>query len=433
VQTAEEKGNRVKPLPASMKGITLPEVAAKLVLGARFQKIEDQVAVSFEGDQVVMHEEDYAIAARVAARVLPKMPRRVTPGTVLWLFGQTQKAVSEELFRPGAVRVLYYSSLSKASAFYRCLLPMYALNMGGRAVAHASSGRFGRDAMDYDVVVIQIDNSPSALEFVIALQNQGKKVVYEIDDAFDCMEPWHPQYASYGQPARQEAIRAMMAQADAVQVSTAWLADRYRQNAKRIEVVPNMVELASWPPADRLRRDGLFKVLWAGSPSHSGDLETIIPVMERFLSTHEDARLVLFGQELRDPRLPERQVENVPWCEFEEYAFTLSKIDADVAIAPLADVPFNHGKSNLRLLQYWATGYPVIASNVGPYREEIKKTDAGIACDTVDEWVESLETLYTSLDFRRTCAAAGLEAVKAFDVLPNAKKIESFYASLVGR
>jgi glycosyltransferase involved in cell wall biosynthesis len=406
-----------------------------MVLGATVRKIEDQVEVSFESGAVVMHEDDYTIAHRVSERVRAKMPRRVTPGTVIWLCSQTQKAVAEELFRPGAVRVLYYSTLSKASAFFRCLLPMYALNMSGRAVAHASSAKFGREAMDYDVVVVQIDNSPSALEFMIALQNQGKRVVYEIDDAFDCMEPWHPQYASYGQPARQEAIRAMMAQADAVQVSTSWLAERYKDHAQRIEVIPNMLELASWPAADRLRRDGLFRVLWAGSPSHSGDLETIVPVMQKFLGDHADARLVLFGQELRDQRLPESQVENIPWCEFDEYPFQLSKVDADVAIAPLADVKFNHGKSNIRILQYWASGYPVIASNVGPYADTINKARFGDGrlCDTQEDWLSALEDLYEDLDVRRTMSAAGAESVKAYDVLPNAKKIEAFYTSLVGR
>jgi len=427
------RGNRVEPLPPSLKAATLPEIVSKLVLGAQVRRLDDQVAIAFEGDTVVMHEEDFGIVARLAERLRLKMSRRVTPGTVIALVGQAQKAVSEELFRPGAVRVLYYSTMSKASAFYRCLMPMYALNMGGRAVAHASSARFGRDSLDYDVIVIQIDNSPSALEFVIALQNQGKKVVYEIDDAFDALEPWHPQYASYGQPARQEAIRAMMAQADAVQVSTAWLAERYGACARRIQVIPNMIELASWPRADRLRRDGIFKILWAGSPSHSGDLEIVIPVMERFLKAHADARLVLFGQEIRDKRLPADQVEMVPWCELEEYPFILAAIDADVAIAPLADVPFNHGKSNLRILQYWATGYPVIASNVGAYKDSCGPADAGILCDTTDEWVASLETLYNSLDFRKTMTDVGFEAVKAYDVLPHAKEIEAFYTSLVGR
>jgi hypothetical protein len=259
MQTTEAQSKRVEPLPASLKSVVLPKVVARMVLGVQFKKIDDQVAVSFEGETTVMHEEDFSFASRVADRIRAKTPRRVTPGVVIEMVDQALRGVSDELFRPGAVRVLYYSTLSKASAFYRCLMPMYALNMSGQAVAHASNARFGREALDYDVVVVQIDNSPSALEFVIALQAQGKKVVYEIDDAFDALEPWHPQYASYGQPARQEAIRAMMAQVDAVQVSTRWLADRYAPHSKRIKVVPNMIELASWPRADRLRRDGLLR------------------------------------------------------------------------------------------------------------------------------------------------------------------------------
>jgi len=428
--TAAAKASvRVEPVVPSLKGLVLPEIVAKLVLGAQVRRIDDQVAVTFEGAPVVMHLQDFEFATRVADQIRKKMPRRVTPGTVISLVEQAQKGVSAELFQPGVVRVLYYATMSKVSAFYRCLMPMYALNMGGRAVAHASNARFGREALNYDVVVIQIDNSPSVLEFTIALQAQGKKVVYEIDDAFDCLEPWHPQYASYGQPARQEAIRAMMAQADAVQVSTQWLADRYRGHAKRIEVVPNMVELASWPRADRLRRDGLFKVLWAGSPSHSGDLEVVIPAMGRFLSAHPDARLVLFGQTIKDARLPAAQVEIVDFCEFEEYPFKLAAVDADVALAPLADVPFNYGKSNLRILQYWATGYPVVSSNVGPYAE----VGGGILCSDEEEWLASLETLHENREFGRTMVDEGFESVKQYDVLPHAKKIEAFYSSLVER
>lgn len=434
MQTAPaSQKNRVEPLSPSLKGLVLPQVIVKLVLGAQGRRIDDQVAVTFEGEPVVMHLEDFELAARLSERLRSGMSRRVTPGTVISLVDQAQKAVAEELFRPGAVRVLYYSSISKASAFYRCLMPMYALNMGGRAVAHASSARYGREALNYDVVVIQIDNSPSSLEFVLALQGQGKRVVYELDDAFDCLEPWHPQYASYGQPARLEAMRAMMAQADAVQVSTPWLAKKYGPHAKRIQVVPNMIELASWPRADRLRRDGLFKVLWAGSPSHTGDLELIVPVMERFLKAHADARLVLFGQEIRDARLPSGQVEIIPWCEFEEYPFRLAEIDADVALAPLADVPFNYGKSNLRILQYWATGYPVIASNVGPYADAIRSGKSGFLADTLERWSCHLDILYGDLDERREMADAGFEAVKAFDVLPHVQEIETFYSSLVGR
>ena len=161
------RGNRVEPVVPSLKGLVLPEIVAKLVLGAQVRRVDDQVAVTFEGAPVVMHLQDFELATRVADQVRKKMPRRVTPGTVISLVEQAQKAVSAEIFQPGVVRVLYYATMSKVSAFYRCLMPMYALNMSGRAVAHASNARFGREALNYDVIVIQIDNSPSVLEFTL--------------------------------------------------------------------------------------------------------------------------------------------------------------------------------------------------------------------------------------------------------------------------
>ena len=426
-----ETSTQAAPVAESLKPIALAEVVVKLALGATYRHEGEQVTVSFEGEVVVMHQGDFDLVRSATMKVKGKIPRRVTPGTVIKLVGEAQSAISEEIFRPGSTRVLFYAVQSKASAFYRCLMPMYALNMSGRAVSHASGARFGREALNYDVVVMQIEHSPSALEFAMALQKQGKKVVYEIDDAFDCLESWHPQYASYGQPERQAAIRAMMAQADAVQVSTPWLAARYSDVAKRIEVIPNIIELAAWPPADRLRRDGRWKVLWAGSPSHAGDLEVVIPALGTFAKAHPDVTIVCFGQTVKDDRIPADQVETVDFCEFEDYPNRLAAIDADVAIAPLTDVAFNRGKSNLRILQYWATGYPVIASDVGPYKASILQGVNGNLCTTTEEWLATLEMTYRNDAVCKRMTVNGFESVKVYDVLRNSKKIEEFYSSLV--
>ena len=425
-----ETATQVAPVAESLRSIALAEVVTKFALGATYRQDGDVVRISFEGEVVLMHQEDFDLVRRATLKVKSKIPRKVTPGTVIKLVGEAQAALSEEIFKPGAIRVLYYAVQSKASAFYRCLMPMYALNMGGKAVSHASRARFGREALNYDVVVMQIENSPSAIEFASTLQAQGKKVVYEIDDAFDCLEPWHPQYASYSQPERQDAVRSMLAKADAVQVSTPWLAARYSDVAKRVEVIPNMIELAAWPPAERLRRDGRWKVLWAGSPSHAGDLEVVIPALGAFAKAHPDVTIVFFGQTVKDDRLPADQVETIDFCEFEEYPIKLAAIDADVAIAPLTDVLFNRGKSNLRILQYWATGYPVIASDVGPYRE-IKNGVDGLLCTEPDSWLACLEMTYRNDKICKRLSAAGQESVKAYDVLRNSKKIEEFYSSLV--
>src|SRR5258706_6586940 len=341
------KEDRVQPLDPGLRALLLPEIAAKLVMGAKPAQQDGEVILTFEGDSVRLHQDDFQLSLKVAERVRTKVSRVTTRSHVLSCMVFAQQFLSEELFRQSAVRILYFASMRKVWAFYRCLMPRFALNEGTRCVAHATAAQYGRTSLEYDVVVIQIDSSPATQQFARKLQEMGKKVIYELDDAFDCLEEWHPQYVSYGQPERLSHMYEMMAMADAVQVSTPWLAERFGSRSKRIEVVPNMLELAAWPQADRLRKDGLFKVLWAGSPSHSGDLREVVPALGAFARANPDVRIVLFGQEIKDSEIPAAQLETIPWCEFEEYPFRLAAIDADVAIAPLANVPCNLAKSNL--------------------------------------------------------------------------------------
>ena len=424
----------VGPLEPALKTLLLPEIVAKLVLGAKTKTSESEVLVSFEGDAIRLSKEDFHLCARVASRVKEKMPVQISMGACIRSVLMAQQYVSEEIFRPGAVRVLFYSTVSVASAWYRCMMPSYALGQGSKCMSHVTTGKYTRAALDYDVVVFQIDHSPGARQFAKALKDAGKKIVYEIDDAFDCLESWHSSYASMGIPERQESIREMMHLADAVQVSTPWLADHYRKDCELIKVIPNMIELASWPKAPKSSHDGLFKVVWAGSPSHSGDLAVAIPALAKFAQAHQDVRIVMFGQNLTTTDIPVGQLENLPWVDnFAEYPFKLSEIDADVSVAPLADIKFNLGKSNLRILQMWATGYPVIASAIGPYKDTITQGVDGILCQDEAGWLEALERLYQNKASLHAFEGNGIESVKAYDVHPNIHRIEEFYSSLVGR
>ncbi len=140
----------------------------------------------------------------------------------------------------------------------------------------------------------------------------------------------------------------------------------------------------------------------------------------------------MFGQSLENTEIPAGQLENLPWVDnFAEYPFKLAEVDADVAIAPLADIKFNLGKSNLRILQMWATGYPVIASAVGPYKDTIVHNADGILCLSDDDWLRALERLYKNRKELEEISACGTESVKEFDVHPNIHRIEDFYSSLV--
>lgn len=428
--TQATEQDRVRPIERPLAPLVLPELALKIALGAKLARKDGESLVFFEGDTLRVHDDDFAISARAAKRLRAKLPAKLeqlSVGDLITLAGHARQYVVDELFRPDAVRVLYYPSLAKASAFYRCMVPSLALNTGDRVIAHLSSKKIAREALEYDVVVIQIDHSPATIKFAKGLQSLGKKVVYEIDDAYDALEPWHLCYERYSRPDAQEQVRRMMSEVDCVTVTTDHLAARCRPHAKRVEVVPNLIPLWDWPKADP-HGTGEFRILWGGSPSHAGDLAAVTDTLFRFTRNHEDVRLVFIG---REPEIvPDDLRSRVilhDFCDFEEYPNRLADCKADVAIAPLADIEFNRSKSNLKLLEYGAAGYPVIASDVGPY-----KGSAACLCKTEEDWMNSLSALRENAFLRKQVASRCLEFSRAYEMETGRGKLEGFFVSLVG-
>lgn len=421
---------RAEPLAPSLKTMRIPEIAVKLILGGKVTTDgENQFTVTFEGDAVILHEEDFTLAKKVAGRLVATLPRKITPGVVVSAMSEAHRITADEVFSGNVTRVIYYPAPAEASAWYRCVIPSLVLNAGGKVHSYVTRTRIAREALDYDVIVIQLDFSPSSLKFAKALQSMGKKVIFEIDDAFDALEEWHPGYEHFKQNGTQDQVKAMIANADMVTVTTPYLKERYAQYAKRIEIVPNCLPLHDWPKAEP-NTGGTFRVLWAGSPSHYGDLAEVGKVLSEFATGRPYVRLVFFGR--RPVELDGMEsIEFHEWVEFKDFPQKLADLKADVAIAPLSDVPFNHAKSNLRLIQYGAAGYPIIASDVGQYRE----TGKGLIslCGSPKEWREALEFYYANPNFRKLMAKKSMELAQEYDINRHAKDIEAAYLSLSGR
>ncbi|MEJ2712487.1 MAG: hypothetical protein P8014_04805 [Acidihalobacter sp.] len=60
----------------------------------------------------------------------------------------------------------------------------------------------------------------------------------------------------------------------------------------------------------------------------------------------------------------------------------------------LEDVPFNHAKSHLRLLEYGILGYPVVCSDLTPYRGDFPVTRVR---NRHRDWVEAIREHVTDL------------------------------------
>ena len=112
---------------------------------------------------------------------------------------------------------------------------------------------------------------------------------------------------------------------------------------------------------------------------------------------------------------------------------TLAGISADVAIAPLDANDFNLSKSNLKLLEYGACGYPVIASAVGPYLAAARESAPNACvslCHTPEAWLGNLRAHYNNTEYRAEMAKNSLDYARKHGIVSKVEYIERFFATL---
>jgi glycosyltransferase involved in cell wall biosynthesis len=179
---------------------------------------------------------------------------------------------------------------------------------------------------------------------------------------------------------------------DRMIVTTQPLVDVYRRFIDDIRVVPNHLDGSRWRRLTSLRRVGMRpRVGWAGAQQHLGDLDWLEEVVRPLSREVEWVFLGMCPDNLR-PFVTESHA----FVPFDEYPATLASLDLDLAIAPLEMHPFNECKSDLRLLEYGALGWPVIATDIYPYRGKpvtLLPNDPARWRDAIRERVHDLDAL----------------------------------------
>lgn len=296
------------------------------------------------------------------------------------------------------MRVHFWAAEPDGCAYYRCLLPMAALNEAGVVQAHTTLG-YCDGAEDADVLVGQ-----RLLGARTALWDEqvatGRALVYELDDDFWHLEPDNPATVHYP-PAVLRAMEANIAHSSAVTVSTAPLAEVVRAFNPNVHVVPNFIDRALLDVT--VPRRGLT-VGWAGSPTHRRDLAVCAKPVRKVLARRRLAQVHLVGTDYRRLLGQGRFSPWVPWVP-NYYA----GLDFDIGLAPLADTAFNASKSKIKALEYAALGIPVIASPVGEYPEFVRHGETGFLAHTPEDWVRYLRLLIDDPKLRARMGAAARE------------------------
>jgi len=263
-------------------------------------------------------------------------------------------------------------------------------------------------AWRYDLVWIEYEifpYLPAFAEQFLALI--GKKYIVDYDDAI-----FHNYDLSTNPLIRRflaKKIDTVMANSSCVTAGNAYLAERAQiAGAKCIEWVPTVVDQSRYMP--RLKVEGSPKVIgWIGSPSTQKYILDIKEALHTVCERHS-ARLLLVGanQDIVD-KLPGIEVEVAPWSEDSE-ARLIQQMD--IGIMPLPNGPWEKGKCGYKLIQYMATGVPVIASPIGVNNDIISGSCCGYLADDPEQWASSLNTLLSSADQREKFGKAGRKAVE---------------------
>ncbi|WP_157225856.1 hypothetical protein [Pseudomonas sp. 313] len=287
-------------------------------------------------------------------------------------------------------RVLAYPADMHGCGHYRVLQPHLALreqglvdgSIGDRLLDVVELERFKADS-----VVFQRQITSEQFEIISRNSTYNKAFkVFELDDYL----PNLPMKSLHRNDMPRDILRSLrkvLSCVDRFVVSSNALAEGFDGLHSDIRVVKNYLPVRWWLQLQPLEiLSDKPRVGWVGGVSHTGDLEMIADVV-RDLAPYVDWVFFGFCPEIIKPYVREFHA-GVP---IEKYPEKMASLGLSLAIAPLEDNLFNRCKTNLKLLEYGACGYPVLASDVGCYASSslpIFKVK-----NRYRDWVDSIRSL----------------------------------------
>lgn len=309
------------------------------------------------------------------------------------------------------MRIGLLSDPELVNSNYRAYQPLAAVARRGHDVQRNFSGRPLPPAtlLRCDVVHIHRIASTGMRALGRRLHEAGVGIVWDNDDDIAALPRSNPHYRRLGPRGRREMvadIAEMVRLADVVTTPSELLAARYRElGAADVRVLENRLP-REFMGVRRTTDDGITIACLAGL-EHRLDYERLglRDTLGALLDAHPDLRLLTIGLGLG---LAPDRTEHVPLAGFLDLVRMLAQ--ADVGLAPLADIPWNRARSNVKLKEYAAAGLAWLASPVGPYLGMGEQQGGRLVPD--DGWHDAIERLIVNGRERRKLAKRGAKWVK---------------------
>lgn len=300
------------------------------------------------------------------------------------------------------------------------------------------SEQWFRDNLNrYDLLMV--DRAVASLEWArfaaFKYYSKGCRMIVDMDDDFACIPPWNQSHKTF-QPGSEpyEAALSHLKNSEMLTVSTETLRRRFEDRAHRARVLPNLIDPKDWvghPVCPEREKDPHLRILYGGASGHYGDLDEVKQAVKSLVHNPPTPfRLICFGSvpgwiHTLGRKYPGRVVIPGAWIPFRDYPAAVAWGGFDLAIAPLADHPFNHAKSNIKWLEAGIQQIPLICSDVGPYKD-IPDECAIKVENTPAQWSQALRGILDEPQIRADVANRAFEAVyDSFTIDKGQKRLQS--------
>jgi glycosyltransferase involved in cell wall biosynthesis len=246
-----------------------------------------------------------------------------------------------------------------------------------------------------DAVIMTRYGEAYGLQIMAFFQEAGIPVIYHIDDDLLDVPPSLGKEISARQGAEEIVAtrRALISQADLVYASTAELHAKLAQKVPEANVMHGAIYTSYMGDfLSSVERPVQRNVIgYMGSKGHGEDLALVVPALVRILEEHPDLEFELFGTiqmpaelERFGSRISTHQVQ----VSYRDFLQTLKGLGWKFGLAPLVDEPFNRCKAPTKLIEYTASGIPVLASDMAVYNKAVPPDAATFVSD--DAWYEAM-------------------------------------------
>jgi len=304
------------------------------------------------------------------------------------------------------------------SAYIRLLRPLTHPN-----VSDSLEVTYGPRNTKYPVEAVIVDRlwrpdiTPTlAKQLVDDIRASGTRIIYALDDNFLDLPL---ERRDWPQEHHLIALQILLEHSDIIWVTTPALKKRLSIYPQPILVIPNTLDERLLHPIRNSISDSPFierrlKIGFMGTTTHDRDLLMIAPALQKLSQEYPNSfELQIVGgvqeENTFEPfkGIPVRHF--VPPLEEQEYPlfmfWFIRQFNWDIALAPLADTPFNSCKSDIKFLDYCALGVAGVYSRVATYKTSVKHLYTGwLVENQIETWYQALESLITDDERRKRIA-----------------------------